>query len=113
MASAFPAGFSLVSGFCGSRMNRGIWTIGITRAGFTVVAVGRRGLSAGLGTGLETGGRVLVGGCVRVITLGRMVDCRARCVLPIRLRRIEKAGAAAIAETTIRTAVTSGRTLVR
>jgi hypothetical protein len=94
-------------------MNRGIATVGITRTGFKVVAIGRRDLSVGLGACLETGGRVLVGGCVRVIILGRMGVCRVCCVLRIRLRRIEIVGAAAIAKTTMRTAVTRGETLLR
>jgi len=62
---------------------------------------------------LETWGWVLVGDCVLVTALGRMVVCRACCVLRIRLRRIEMVGAAVIASATMRTAVTSGRTLLR
>ena len=62
---------------------------------------------------MEAEGRVLVGGWVRVIILGRMVDCRACCVLRVRLRSIEMVGAAAIAKTTMRTAVTSGETPLR
>jgi len=113
VVSDFGGPFSVVSVLRGSRMNRGIATVGITRAGFTAVTVGRRGLSVGLAACLETWGWVLVGGCVLVTVLGLMVVCRAWCVLRIRLRTIEMVGAAAMAKTTMRTAVTRGETPLR